>query len=153
MAAPWVTGLASGAGALAGLVIGGYAGMKLSEHAQTPDQRTAGVALGAAVGMFSGAFALATATAEPGPASAPAGTAGIPEGLGAPRQAHKQGRVARGGGAVNSQLSPGGGAPRFAGMGKNAAGGDIVCYWTDENPPRLHCQETSPGPDVVAARR
>jgi hypothetical protein len=84
MATPMVVGLAAGAGALGGLVVGGFAGTKLAGSTQTPDQQTAAVALGAAVGMFVGAFALGALVAEPGPAgSAPAGTAGIPKGLGA----------------------------------------------------------------------
>src|SRR5271166_5436065 len=103
MAAPWIVGLASGAGALGGLVVGGFAGTKLAGSTQTPDQQTAAVALGAATGMFLGAFALGTLVAEPGPGGpAAAGTAGIPKGLaGAPVR-----RFA----SINSQLAPRGAA-------------------------------------------
>jgi hypothetical protein len=132
MSGKLVTGLAAGAGALAGLVTGGAVGMQLGKGASTPDTRTATIALGSAVGMFVGAASLAALVAEPEPSqTASTGTAGIPKGVGSARSrtanmesvvatVHPHpwdawfvagappgvGRPARRGGAINSQLSP-----------------------------------------------
>lgn len=104
MAGKLVTGLAAGAGSFIGLVLGaGIAQFVLAKKAETWETKNATLVLGSIAGMVGGAALGASIAAEPEQANA-AGTAGIPAGVGAAKARRAPVR----GGAINSQLMPGG---------------------------------------------